>query len=59
MSSFLPVPGSWMRTYTSFDDVTRWRQAAFAYAENMSNALQAEKHLIKMGFRQEIGKINN
>ena len=50
-----------MRTYmyTSFDDVTEWRQAAFAYAVNMSNALQTEKHLIQMGFRQEIGKINN
>ena len=59
LSSFLPVTSSWMRTYTSCDDVTRWRQAAFAYAVNMSNALQTEKHLIKMGFRQEIGKINN
>ena len=59
LSSFLPVTGSWMRTYTSCDDVTRWRQAAFAYAVNMSNALQTEKHMIKMGFRQEIGKINN
>ena len=54
LSSFLPVTSSWMRTYTSCDDVTRWRQAAFAYAVNMSNALQTEKHLIKMGFRQEI-----
>ena len=52
LSSFLPVTSSWMRTYTSCDDVTRWRQAAFAYAVNWSNALQTEKHLIKMGFRQ-------
>ena len=59
LSSFLPVTSSWMRTYTSCDDVTRWRQAAFAYAVNMSNALQTEKHLIEMGFKKEIGKINN
>ena len=59
LSSFLLVTSSSMRTYTSCDDVTGWRQAAFAYAVNMSNALQTEKHLIKMGFRQEIGKINN
>ena len=53
LTSFLPVTSSWMRTYTSCDDVTRWRQAAFAYAVNRSNALQTEKHLIKMGFRQD------
>ena len=59
LSSFLPVTSSWMRTYTSCDDVTWWRQAAFAYAVNRSNALHTEKHLIEMGFRQEIDKINN
>ena len=48
-----------MRAYTSCDDVTQWRQAAFAYAENMANAAQNEKRLIKVEFRQEIGKINS
>ena len=38
LSSFSPVASSWMRTYTSCDDVTRWRQEAFAYAVNRSNA---------------------
>ena len=36
--------------------MTQWRQADFAYAEN---AAQNEKRLIKVEFRQEIGKINN
>ena len=35
LSSFSSVTSSWMRTYTGCDDVTRWRQAAFAYAENV------------------------
>ena len=48
-----------MRTYTGCDDVTRWRQAAFAYAENMSNGAQNEKHQINVEFKQGIGKINN
>ena len=43
LSSFLPVTSSWMRTYTSCDDVTWWRQAVFAYAVNRSNALHTEK----------------
>ena len=59
LSSFLPVASSWMRTYTSCDDVTQWRQVAFAYAENMENAAQNKKRLIKVECRQEIGKINN
>ena len=57
LSSILPVAR--MRTYTSCDDVSRWRRAAFSFAENRSNAAQNENHLIKVEFRHEIGKINN
>ena len=39
--------------------VSEHGQAAFTFAENRSNAAQNEKHLIKVEFRQEIGKINN
>ena len=59
LSSFFPVTSSWMRTYTGCDDVTRWRQAAFANMENMSNGAQNEKHQINVEFKQGIGKINN
>ena len=52
---FLPVASSWLQMLPRCDDVTQWCQVAFAYAENRSD----DKHLIKMGFRQEIGKINN
>ena len=45
-----------MRTFTSCDDATRWRQAVFAFTVNRSNASKTEKHLITVRYRQEIGQ---
>ena len=42
LSSISRVASSWIHTYTSCDDATPWHQAAFAYAENRSNAVQNE-----------------
>ena len=53
LPSFLSVASSWISSYTSCDDFTWWRQAAFAYAVNRSNALTTENILFKWGLGKE------